>query len=134
MVREDNRDKIPKWLRELTQTEEVWTSLIQTLTGHSDSVSCIAFSPDGKQIASGLDDGTITLWDAGVRFVVFPSNRKQILSRFSRLVRGIFGTGPKQPTTQEEIKIDEFDKLLQTSEEFEVGGLVHSLRFSADGQ
>jgi len=278
MVREDNRDKIPKWLRDLPQTEEVWTSLIQTLTGHSGSVQCIAFSPDGKQIASGSydrtiklwdaatgdlqktleghldlvrcivfspdgkqiasgssnktiklwdtatgdlqktleghlgwvwcivfspdgkqiasgssdetiklwdattgdlrsqktleghsgsvqciafspdgkqiasgsDDETIKLWDAGVRSVVFPNNRKQILSgsadkttvskntakssRFSRLVRGIFSTGPKQPTTQEEIKIDEFDKLLQTFEKFEVGGLVDSLRFSADGQ
>lgn len=32
-------------------------------TGHSDDVMSIAFSPDGKILASGSSDGTIKLWD-----------------------------------------------------------------------
>ena len=37
-------------------------SLLRTLTGHTNYVWSVAFSPDGQTVASGSYDGTIKLW------------------------------------------------------------------------
>jgi WD40 repeat protein len=36
---------------------------MHTLTGHTNWVRSIAFSPDGKRVASGSDDRLVKIWD-----------------------------------------------------------------------
>src|SRR5262249_38055889 len=64
------------------------------LLGHTGGVSGVAFSGDGKRVASGSDDGTIKVWDAatgqdkltlrghtgGVTSVAFSGDGKRIAS------------------------------------------------------
>lgn len=38
-----------------------------TLRGHTDAVTCIAFSRDGRTLVSGSKDGTVRIWDASLR-------------------------------------------------------------------
>jgi WD40 repeat protein len=37
---------------------------VQQLTGHTDWVMAVAYSPDGTRIVSGSDDQTVRVWDA----------------------------------------------------------------------
>ncbi|KAI0312185.1 hypothetical protein OF83DRAFT_1270414, partial [Amylostereum chailletii] len=72
-----------------------WPSGQKVFSGHTSSVTSVAFSPDGTQIVSGLYDSTVRLWDVSsgkqvgdplqghtdlVTSVAFSSDETQIVS------------------------------------------------------
>jgi len=44
-------------------TDHHASRLVMTLTGHEDAVHSIAYSPSGDQLAAGLENGTVHIWD-----------------------------------------------------------------------
>ncbi|KAJ5908983.1 hypothetical protein N7495_001665 [Penicillium taxi] len=63
VIKETFLSEIPNQIQPLPAVKDSWSLSLQTLEGHSDSVTSVAFSPDGLTLASGSWDNTIKLWD-----------------------------------------------------------------------
>src|SRR5262249_9194526 len=65
----------------------------QNLTGHGGAINGLAFSPDGKTLASGAYDGTVKTWDAvtGRCRRTFTGHRAGFYTEHTGQQNGVFG-------------------------------------------
>ena len=64
LIRNLFQHEAPRWLTIKPAMTDKWGACLQTLEGHSDWVSLVAFSHDSTRIASASGDRTVKIWDA----------------------------------------------------------------------
>jgi WD40 repeat protein len=82
LVRQQFQHEEPNRIKIRPATRDSWSACLQTLEGHSNIVSSVAFSHDSARLASASRDSTVKIWDAssGACLQTLEGHRGAVLS------------------------------------------------------
>jgi WD40 repeat protein len=63
LIRGCFQEEEPKWITIKPVIGDKWSACLQTLEGHSDYVTSVAFSHDSTRLASSSGNCTVKIWD-----------------------------------------------------------------------
>ncbi|KAJ5683401.1 Vegetative incompatibility protein HET-E-1 [Penicillium macrosclerotiorum] len=131
LIRRTFENSMPSWIPRLPKVDFMWNDCLQILQGHTAPVMSVAFSRDGKAVASASSDRTVRIWDSTT------GEEIQKLGHFGRIHGVAFSPAGKTIATISSESVIRFWDINTGDEQQVLEGhtdIIAAISFSPDGK